>query len=353
MTIAERTTDKLYSDVLGQEPALARLRSSARRPVHAYLLVGPAGTGKLAAARSFAASLLCPDGGCGSCDVCRRVLDALHPDVRVVQREGASMSVDEAEDVIRIAAQAPVESPRKVIVLDELHLVEEAGPALLKTIEEPPASTYFVALAEHVPPELVTIASRCARIDFGPVAAPLIEERLIAEGIQPETAALAAAASGGRPGRARLLASDPSLAERVRAWSTVPEKLDGTGHRVTALVGELVSMIDVVESGLMAARHAEEMADLEQREREHGKRGSGRKLLEARQRRERRRVRTDELRLGLSTLAEHYRSRLGGADRASTRRYLEALGRIGEANEALIRNPNEVLLLSALLVSLG
>ena len=343
----------LYGDVIGQETAVARLRASARTPVHAYLIVGPSGTGKLAAARSFAASLLCEEGGCGACEVCRRVLAEVHPDVRVVQREGASMSVADAAEVIQMAAQAPVEARRKVIVLDELHLVEEAGPALLKTLEEPPGSTYFVALAEHVPPELVTIASRCARIDFGPVASEKIVERLVAEGADPAAVELAAASSGGRPERARLLAADPSLAARVESWRTVPERLDGTGHRASAVVDELVAMIDGVESGLLAARHAAEMAELDQRESEWGKRGSGRKTIETRHRRERRRVRTDEIRLGLSTLAEYYRARLVNADRAGTRRYLEALKAIGAANEALIRNPSEVLLLTSLLVSLG
>lgn len=352
MSVATET-NVLYADVVGQDAAVARLRASARTPVHAYLIVGPAGTGKLAAARSFSASLLCEEGGCGACEVCRRVLADLHPDVRLVQREGAAMSVEDAAEVIRMAAQAPVEARRKVVILDEVHLVDRAGPALLKTIEEPPASTFFVALAEQVPPELVTIASRCARIDFGPVPAELIEERLIAEGAAPEAAALAAASSGGRPERARLLAADPSLAARVESWRTVAERLDGTGHRAAVLVDEIVAMIEEVESGLLAERHTAEMADLAERESEWGKRGSGRAALEARQRRERRRVRTDELRLGLTTLAEHYRSRLVAADRAATRRYLDALKAIGAANEALIRNPNEILLLTALLVSLG
>lgn len=353
MTLAPDQASGLYSMVLGQDQAVARLRASARTPVHAYLIVGPAGTGKLAAARSFAASLLCEQGGCGECEVCRRVLGEVHPDVRVVQREGAAMSVEDAAEVIRIAAQAPVEARRKVVVLDELHLVDRAGPALLKTIEEPPPSTYFVALAEQVPPELVTIASRCARIDFGPVSPELIEASLVGQGFDPEAAGLAAANSGGRPERARLLVKDPSLAARVETWAGIAARLDGTGHRVASLVDELTSMIEAVETGLLAARHTQEMAELEQREKEWGKRGAGRAVMEARHRRERRRVRTDELRMGLATLAEYYRAKLAAADRGATRRHLASLEAIGEANEALIRNPNEILLLTSLLVSLG
>ncbi|MDQ1373662.1 MAG: polymerase subunit delta, partial [Actinomycetota bacterium] len=162
-------SEDLYAGVVGQARAVAQLRSAVRAPVHAYLLVGPPGTGKLTAARGFAASLLCPSGGDGTCDVCRRVLGHVHPDVMVLEREGASILVEDAREISRISARSPVEGDRKVIVLTEFHLVDKAGPALLKTIEEPPPSTVFVILAEHVPAELVTIASRCCRIDFGPI----------------------------------------------------------------------------------------------------------------------------------------------------------------------------------------
>lgn len=353
MSPAVAATTDLYAEVIGQDKALDRLRASARNPVHAYLIVGPDGTGKLAAARGFAASLLCAEGGCGACDVCRRVAAGLHPDVRVVRRQGAAMSVGDAGEVIKMAAQAPVESRRKVIVLDELHLVEQAGPALLKTIEEPPPSTFFVGLAEFVPPELVTIASRCARVDFGPVAAEVVAAALEAEGFAPEAAHLAAESSGGRPERARLLAADPSLAARVGRWRAVPNELDGTGHRVALLVDELMAMITEVEENLLAERHAQEAADLDQRERDYGKRGAGRAEQETRHRRERRRVRTDEIRLGLATLAEHYRARLAHAEGRQLRRHLDSLEAIGRANAELIRNPSEPLMLSALLVSLG
>jgi DNA polymerase III subunit delta' len=353
MTLVTEPTGALFGEVIGQERAIARLLASARNPVHAYLIVGPEGTGKLAAARGFAAALICPHGGCGSCDVCRRVLAGIHPDLRVVQRQGASMSVGEAAEVIQMAASAPVEGRRKVIVLDELHLVDQAGPALLKTIEEPPASTHFVALAEFVPPELVTIASRCARIDFGPVSADTIVAALETEGADSDAARLAAESSGGRPERARLLAGDPSLAARVQRWRSVPADLDGSGHRVSVLVDELMAMITEVEENLLASRHAQETAELEKREKDYGKRGAGRADQETRHRRERRRVRTDELRLGLATLADHYRARLASAEGAALRRHLAALEAIGEANKELIRNPNEALLLAALLVSLS
>ena len=75
---------------------------------------------------------------------------------------------------------------------------------LLKTIEEPPATTVFIILADYVPPALVTIASRCVRCDFHPLPSPTYgpDSRPKAS----ETAAAEAArAAGGRIDRARLL----------------------------------------------------------------------------------------------------------------------------------------------------
>ena len=79
----------LFAGVVGQERAVARLWSAARRPVHAYLFHGPPGSGKRAAARGLAAALLCPDGGCGVCNSCRRALAGTHPDLVTVERTGA------------------------------------------------------------------------------------------------------------------------------------------------------------------------------------------------------------------------------------------------------------------------
>ena len=132
---------------------------------------------------AFAAMLLCPDGGDDGCDTCRRVLDGLHPDVFVVEREGASLSIEQAREVSRISARSSLEGGRSVVILPDLHLARETVPALLKTIEEPPGSTVFIGLAEFVPPELETVASRSARVDFRPLGDDEIAGILVAEGV--------------------------------------------------------------------------------------------------------------------------------------------------------------------------
>ena len=339
----------LYDDVVGQDAAVAALQAAARSPVHAYLFLGPPGTGKRTAVRSFAAALLCADGGCGTCEVCTRVRHGVHPDVVVHEREGARMAIDDARELARLAARSPAEGGRKVIVIPEFHLAAPIAAALLKTIEEPPESTVFVGLVETLPAEFVTIASRCVRIEFGPVPEPVLADALVREGVDGDVAAAAAAAAEGRIDRARLLARDAGFGDRRAAWQSVPDRLDGTGHTVAELADELLASLDTMVEPL-AARQAEELAELDERAKAYGERGLGRKEMLERHKREQRRLRTDELRFGLATLAGVYRDRLLHVDSRRAATALAALEAVAEANDALVRNPNETLLLQALLL---
>jgi DNA polymerase-3 subunit delta' len=368
--------NSLYDNVVGQDRAIRVLEASARRPVHAYLFVGPPGTGKRDAARGFAAALLCPnDPPDGTCSSCRRVLADVHPDVVHVDREGAFINIDAARDVRRIAVTSPVEGDRKVVVLHDFHLVKESGPALLKTIEEPPPTTYFVVLAEHLPPELVTIASRCVRIDFGALSEARIAAQLESEGVDPDRASHLAQACAGRIDRARLLASDDRFEERRSAWRAVPGRLDGTGAMAASMADELMALLDSSVQPLNS-RHEAERAALDERNSRaaevsgSGRAGRGRaskavlatgvKELEERQRREIRRQRTDELRAGLASLAGAYRDRVVAQERAgsppgvrATANALDSIALIDRLGNDLRYNPGELLALQALLVRLG
>ena len=117
------------------------------------------------------------------------------------------------------------------------------------------------------------------------------------------------------------------------------------------LVDELLGRIDESAAPLVE-RHAAEQAELEARVEQLGERGSGRKALEERQQRESRRYRTDELRSGLAVLAAAYRDALVRAPDRRAGELVAAVRRTFEAVEALERNPNEKLLLQALLWSL-
>jgi len=342
---------ELYEGVVGQERVVEQLRRAASHPVHAYLFTGPPGTGKRRAALGMAASLLCPNGGDGTCRVCRQVLAGTHIDVIVVERSGAYIRVEEAREIGRIASLTPVDGTRKVLILTDFHLVEDAAPALLKTIEEPPESAVFIVLADHVPPELVTIASRCVRFEFGALGEDDLRRALEASGVPSDAAADAAHAAGGRLDRAVLLAADPEVAARQAAWESVPTRLDGRGMTVSVVADELLGMVQRAGSASLTASQAAEVAALQERAALTGERVTARKDLEARHRREQRRLRTDELRWGLATLAGAYRDRAARARQAwEMSSAVSAVAAIQDATEALIRNPNESLLLQALLL---
>ena len=343
----------IWAGVVGQPAAVAHLEAAAERPVHAYLFVGPPGSTKREAALAFAALLLCErGGGCGECRACRLALAGEHSDVRWFEREGASIAIGVAREIVRLAGLMPVEGTRQVLVLDEFHLLDpEAAATLLKTVEEPPSGTFFVILADDVPPELVTIASRAQRVDFRPIAASEIEQRLLHEGVGADAASEAAAAANGDLDRARVLAGDPEVGARLEAFRRLPHRLDGTGSMVARAVDELLGLIDAAADPLKA-RQAVEQTAMAERETVMGKRGSGRAAMETRHKRELRRHRADELRAGLLALAGVYRDRLATGKARDPQGELAAIGRIQEAVEAIDRNPNEALLLQALLLRL-
>lgn len=348
------TTDP-WAGVVGQAGPIRQLRAAVPAPVHAYLLVGRRGSGKRDLARAFAAGLLSA-GHTG--EVAERhirlALAEQHPDLVVVERSGAAVRKDEAVELIRLAMRTPVEGDRKVIVGTGFESTqEEAAARLLKVVEEPPASTVFVLLTHDVPPELVTIASRCVRIDLDPLPESLVVERLVADGVAHETAAIAAAAASGDLARARLLVSDPRLSLRREAWWSVPDRVDGTGSAVVVAVSELRAAIDDAQA-VLDTRHGAELAEVDDRAAKLGERGAGRAALRERHNREVRRHRTDELLFGLATVAARYRDEAvpEGAAPGHPASFVAASRVIQDAAEALIRNPNETLLLESLLLRL-
>ena len=339
-----------FAKVVGQASAVRALRAAARTPVHAYLLVGPAGAGARVAAEAFAAALLCPQGGCGHCRDCRLALGGQHPDALVFAPSGASLLKEQVSEIIRMAVRSPTEGDRKVLVLSDFHRIDAAvGPKLLKTVEEPPASTVFVIVADHLLPELATIASRCVRIDLPPLQQAEVVAALVAEGADEGAARAAAAAALGDVERARLLLTDEGLGARREAWASVPGRLDGSGAAVTTVVAELLEQVERAAAPLRSAQDLE-VAALEERIAAYGERGSGRGQLEAEHKRQLRRHRTGELRFGLATLAGRYRDAL--ADGAGGAGCAEAVTTIDAAADSLVRNPNESLLLQALLLGL-
>jgi DNA polymerase III subunit delta' len=351
------TVDDPWAAVVGQPDAVRRLVQAVTSPVHAYLFVGPTGVGKRRAAGVFGGEILAAIDPARAERHRRLAVGLIHPDIVVFEPSGNSLRVGRSDDpgeipaIIREATRSPTEGARKIVVVDQFQTAEAvAASALLKLVEEPPATTIFVLLATDVPPHQVTIESRCTRVDFSALSTVTIASVLVAEGLaDPERAEVVAAAANGDLGRARVLVLDERLAARRDAWWSVPDRLDGTGAAAGALVEELRTMIDDA-SAARVARHGEELAALEEREERLGTRGSGRREMETRHKRELRQYRTAEVRFGLATLARRYREAIVSGD--PRQGPLDAVDAIRSSAEALVRNPNESLLLQALFMRL-
>ena len=281
-----------------------------------------------------------------------------HPDLVIIEPEGnqfkggrgRSQPDSETTILLREIAASPREGDRKVIVADRFDTATaEAIGRLLKAIEEPPESAIVILVEEEVPPEQATIESRCARIDFGPLPPSTVANALVAEGVLADDAAAAAEASGGDLRRARLLAGDATLRQRRESWRSVPFRLDGRGATIVELVHELDAQLADAAVHLDEVQ-ASESAQLEAQVELLGERGSGRKAMLERHARQKRQVRTDELRYGLATLAGAYRERLAATERPDL--LASSLDAIDETSEALIRNPIEPLLLERLFLRL-
>jgi len=355
--------EAVFAEVEGQELAVRRLVAALGSPVPSYLFVGPTGGGKRVAARLFAGELFAMSADSAADGERHRRLARAeqHPDLVVVERAGPAITADQARHVVRSASLSPVDARVKVILLVDFHLVGDQAAVVLKAIEEPPPTTMFIVLATDISPELVTIASRCVRIDFGPVAEAAVVARLVSEGVAQDQAEMAARAAGGDLSRARLLATDSLVGERLEAWCAVPHRLDGSGHAVATVVAELLAMVESAAEPL-TTRHAAELTELEERVERLGERGSGRRDVDARHKRELRRHRTDELLFGFRAMSGVYRSSLvpdgsvSSGDVPATPIGSDDLVRAADllrrAGEALKRNPIERLLLQSTFLKL-
>ncbi|HWA10594.1 MAG TPA: DNA polymerase III subunit gamma/tau [Opitutaceae bacterium] len=199
--IARKWRPQTFDDVVGQDHVVRTLKNAIARGriAHAYLFVGPRGTGKTSTARIFAKALNCTGGPKVDFDpadpACVSIAEGTHLDV--IEIDGASNNgVDQVRDLRDTARYAPAQGKFKIYIIDEVHMLSTAAfNALLKTLEEPPPHVKFVFATTEVQKVLPTILSRCQRFDLKPIPAELIVERLRkiaqAEKIKAGDAALA------------------------------------------------------------------------------------------------------------------------------------------------------------------
>ena len=359
----------MWDGVIGQEQALSRLRRAVERPSHAYLLAGRRGSGVLEAARCFAAALVCPEGGCGTCNACRRARSVRHPDVIEVEPAGTFVFVDQVEEMMREAFTSPFEAERKVIVLTEADRMNEpAANKLLKTLEEPPARTHFLLLSEAPDELLPTVRSRCQRIDFAALSDADVTAALVDGGVAVETASAAARLASGRLDRAWALAGSApagaglALAALRAAALEVAASLDGAGAAAALGAEAIQAVLTDTLAGLEKAQKSEAKAiETELTEAGYPDRLARRlrRDLEQRQQRAARRARTDALAEVVTALEWCYRDALVAAPAPASAgpeatAAVAALDACAQARQVIVARTaiNEALLLEHLLISL-
>jgi DNA polymerase-3 subunit delta' len=278
---------------LPEQPYAARLLAAAlEHPAHAYLLSGPAGSGKRRYADRFATAILDTELG--------RVERRTHPDLFVLEPEGQGILVEGARRLRRDLHLRPYEAARRVYLILDAHLLrDESANALLKSLEEPPEYGVFVLVSDHAGRMLPTILSRVQTVPFRRFAAAELE-RAVSDPV-------AARAALGNLARAEELAGDPAAAGRRRAYLDLARASasDPGFDPAAAAAAVLVSTGDRgrAESARVGAEATERLASVD----DPKERRALERRFEERAKRVGRRAEWDELRLAVDTVGLWYR----------------------------------------------
>lgn len=227
--------------------AWARLQARRERGAlpHALLLAGPAGLGKRDFRDAFVKGLLCQqpvDGEpCGTCRSCQLVAAGTHPDVVALsfglRKDGVTRSeivVDQIRDLSQRLAMSSQFGGWQITTIDPADAMNaSAANALLKTLEEPTASTLLILVADQPARLPATIRSRCQRIDFLVPAREVSLDWLSDQGVRDASAALDAA--GGNPGMAQAWSADGVLKQRSEVRHDLKALAAGRGDTMEVI----------------------------------------------------------------------------------------------------------------------
>lgn len=374
----------VFDELIGQQRAVEVLRRAVdggrHAMSHAWLFVGPPGSGRSNAAKAFAAALQCERGGCGECLECRTSLSGAHPDVTLLRTEQLSIGVEEVRQLVGRANVSPMKGRYQVVVVEDADRVTERGAdALLKALEEPSPRTVWLLCAPSADDVIVTIRSRCRQLQLVTPDTDAVAELLVRrDGISPALAAHCARAAQGHVGRARMLARSESARIRRNEILSLPARIRSLTDCLTA-AENLVAASAEEAAQSTADLDARELADLQAALGMGGRGAKPRsaqaavKELEDQQKMRVKRVQRDALDNVLTELTGFYRDVLALqtapgielinsdladqispiARRSTGEQTIHALDAILEARTALETNVAPLLAMEALMVSLA
>src|SRR3989344_6118713 len=170
MVLYRKYRPQTLSDLIGQDVVKKTLLDAfaTNKLSHAYLFVGPRGTGKTSTARILAKMINCKEKTppCNKCDTCISITDGSNLDL--IEIDAASnRGIDDVRSLRENIKLSPSGAGKKVYIIDEVHmLTTEAFNALLKTLEEPPEHVIFILATTEANKIPATILSRVTRVDF-------------------------------------------------------------------------------------------------------------------------------------------------------------------------------------------
>ncbi|NLL80792.1 MAG: DNA polymerase III subunit delta' [Tissierellia bacterium] len=174
-----------FTQIIGHEKSIEILKKEIRNKTvsHSYIFEGEEGLGKKKVALAFAKTLLCKEqklDPCNKCVSCMKFDSENHSDLFIIEAEKGLIKKGKIDELIKKISTAPFESPRKVFIINDCHLMNKEGMnALLKTLEEPPEYINIILITSNPNQMLPTILSRCQSIKFNPVEANKIIDMLV------------------------------------------------------------------------------------------------------------------------------------------------------------------------------
>jgi DNA polymerase III subunit delta' len=262
----------VFDVLVGQRRAVEQLQAAAHAAArltagqdpgsnamtHAWLFIGPPGSGRSIAARAFSAALQCEQAGCGHCADCHQAMVGTHADVALVETETLHIKIGAAREIVARASRMPTRGRWQVTVIEDADRMEErTSNTVLKAIEEPPPHSVLLLCAPTAEELLPTIRSRCRLVPLATPGTDDVTSLLVAEGVDEAMAAFAAKASQGHIGRARRLATDESARRERHEALSLPRSLQTVASALVA-ARNLVEAAQEESTRLTSARDEQE-----------------------------------------------------------------------------------------------